>query len=297
MVFDEAPLKQPPPAKTSRDPSIFARREEREGLRINNELNLEDLVMDVRPETPPSPLGPSAEAGHAHGTAPAGRAADSAPPYATTRDSRGGPGVDRPAGSGFRCIRVLPAPGSGRNQQSPVDVANPDTAKNRRIVTTTPAPPPEPVVKILFDGTSGQGWMLCDRKQVPRRSIQRDGLNPHGTGSYLVVYDQKLGDFVLDFDYKLTKGCNSGVFLRVSDLNDPINTGIEVAIDDTRRNDDGDSGGFYGLVGPTSIRAEARRRVEPHDDHGLGTSDHGGPQRAGSFDDQPRRVDGPGQTA
>jgi len=39
--------------------------------------------------------------------------------------------------------------------------------------------------------------MLCDRKQVPRRNIQRDGLNPHGTGSYLVVYDQKLGDFVL----------------------------------------------------------------------------------------------------
>ena len=52
---------------------------------------------------------------------------------------------------------------------------------------------------------------------MPPRQVQRDGMNPHGTGSYLVVYEQKLGDFILDFDYKLSKGCNSGVFLRVGD--------------------------------------------------------------------------------
>ena len=92
--------------------------------------------------------------------------------------------------------------------------------------------------------------MLCNRAPLPPHHIQPDGLNPHGTGSYLVVYDQKLADFVLDFDYKLTKDCNSGVFLRVSDLNDPVKTGIEVSLDDTRRGDDHDSGAFYGLVAP-----------------------------------------------
>ena len=105
--------------------------------------------------------------------------------------------------------------------------------------------------KTIFDGNSGKGWMLCNRAPVPPQNIQADGLNPHGTGSYLVVYDQKLGDFVLDFDYKLTKGCNSGVFLRVSDLKNPVHTGIEVALDDTRRDDDHDSGAFNGLVAPT----------------------------------------------
>jgi hypothetical protein len=77
-------------------------------------------------------------------------------------------------------------------------------------------------------------------------------LNPHGTGSYLVVYEQKLGDFVLEFDYKLSKGCNSGVFLRVGNLADPVHTGIEVALDDTIGigNSYGDSGAFYGLVAP-----------------------------------------------
>ena len=94
--------------------------------------------------------------------------------------------------------------------------------------------------------------MLCNRKPLPAQNIQADGLNPHGTGSYLVVYDQKLGDFVLDFDYKLSKGCNSGVFLRVSDLNDPVNTGIEVQLTDTVGIGTGleDSGAFLDLVAP-----------------------------------------------
>ena len=85
----------------------------------------------------------------------------------------------------------------------------------------------------IFDGESGKGWMLCDQKPLDKAFVQPDGLNPHGTGSYLVVHDQKAGDFVLDFDYKLTRGCNSGVFVRTSDLNDPVNTGIEIALDDT----------------------------------------------------------------
>src|SRR4051812_31609478 len=33
----------------------------------------------------------------------------------------------------------------------------------------------------LFDGTSGKGWILCDRKPLPQANVQPDGLNPHGT--------------------------------------------------------------------------------------------------------------------
>jgi len=103
---------------------------------------------------------------------------------------------------------------------------------------------------VIFDGVSGKGWILCDRKPIPNSNIQSDGLNPHGTGSYLVVHETKHGDFVLDFDYKLTKGCNSGVFIRVSDLSDPVYTGIEVALDDTAGNGMHDPGAFYDLVRP-----------------------------------------------
>jgi len=106
--------------------------------------------------------------------------------------------------------------------------------------------------KVIFDGTSGTGWILCDKKPLPKDNIQADGLNPHGTGSYLVVHDTRVGDFVLDFDYKLSKGCNSGVFLRTSDLKDPVNTGIEVALDDTTGNGLHDPGALYDLVAPSA---------------------------------------------
>ncbi len=104
--------------------------------------------------------------------------------------------------------------------------------------------------KTIFDGTSSKGWMLCDKKPLPKEFVQADGLNPHGTGSYLTVHDTKYGDFVLDFDYKLSKGCNSGVFLRVSDLDNPVYTGREVALDDTTGTSMVDPGALSDLVAP-----------------------------------------------
>jgi hypothetical protein len=105
-----------------------------------------------------------------------------------------------------------------------------------------------PELNCIFDGSSGKGWILCDGKPLAKEFVQPDGLNPHGTGSYLVVNEKKAGDFVLDFDYKLSRGCNSGVFIRTSNLSDPVNTGIEVAIDDTTGTGMHDSGALYDLV-------------------------------------------------
>ena len=127
----------------------------------------------------------------------------------------------------------------------------------------------------IFDEKSTAGWILSDKdkKPLPRSHIQKDGLNPHRTGSYLVVYHEKLSDFELDFDYKLEKGCNSGVFLRVSDLADPIRTGIEVA---PRRHDRQRIRRFGGVLRPGRTRGErpeARWPVEPHDDHRPGPRD------------------------
>jgi hypothetical protein len=118
------------------------------------------------------------------------------------------------------------------------------------LATATLSPADEPGFRTLFNGTGGSGWILCDQKPLPRVNVQADGLNPHGTGSYLVVHERKLGDFVLDFDYKLTRGCNSGVFIRTGDLKNPVNTGIEVAIDDTTGTGMHDPGAFYDLVAP-----------------------------------------------
>jgi hypothetical protein len=138
------------------------------------------------------------------------------------------------------------------NRRSPAPVAQPDSTPLAQPVPLPAPEQPDPEIKTIFDGSSPRGWMLCNRARLPPAHVQADGLNPHGTGSYLAVYQHKLGDFVLEFDYKLSQGCNSGVFLRVSDLNNPLKTGVEVALDDTRWGDDRDSGAFRGLVAPTS---------------------------------------------
>jgi hypothetical protein len=136
------------------------------------------------------------------------------------------------------------------DQESSAPVLAPGSTEKTGPVDQTPSAPALMKQKIIFDGQSARGWMLCNRTPLRSQNVQRDGLNPHRSGSYLVVYEQKLGDFVLDFDYKLSRGCNSGVFLRVNDLNDPVQTGIEVSLDDTRHGDDRDSGGFHGLLAP-----------------------------------------------
>ncbi len=109
--------------------------------------------------------------------------------------------------------------------------------------------------KTLFDGKSSAGWKLNTGGDLPKANLQEDGLNPHGSGGYIVVHEKPVGDFVLDFDYKISKGCNSGVFLKVGDLKDPVNTGLEIAIDDTTGTGMHDSGAFYDLV-PTTRNAQ-----------------------------------------
>lgn len=105
--------------------------------------------------------------------------------------------------------------------------------------------------KTIFDGSGRDGWINNKTLEpIPTSAVQEDGLNPHGTGAYVVLYEEKARDFVLDFDYKLSPGCNSGVFLRVGDPKDPVMTGLEVALDDTTGTGTHDSGAIYDLVEP-----------------------------------------------
>jgi hypothetical protein len=102
----------------------------------------------------------------------------------------------------------------------------------------------------IFDGSSPGGWMTNTGKPLPAANVQPDGLNPHKSGGYLVVHEKPHENFILDFDYKIAPRCNSGVFLRVGDLKDPVMTGLEVAIDDTAGQGLHDPGAFYDLVRP-----------------------------------------------
>ena len=108
---------------------------------------------------------------------------------------------------------------------------------------------------LLFDGKTLNGWMNSDRS-VPRTPVDNGALNPHKAGHYMLVHTQQWENFVLSLDFKISQGCNSGIFVRTGSLTprpgkDVGFNGIEIAIDDTTGAGYHDTGALYDLVKPT----------------------------------------------
>ncbi|MFO0952659.1 MAG: DUF1080 domain-containing protein [Isosphaeraceae bacterium] len=119
--------------------------------------------------------------------------------------------------------------------------------------TLTPAEKADGWV-LLFDGKSLDGWTTPEGR--PSRTQVEDGsINPHKAGGYMLVHREPRGDFVLSLDFKISKGCNSGIFIRTFPLKprpgkDVGFNGIEVAVDDTTTAGYHDTGALYDLVKP-----------------------------------------------
>ena len=163
----------------------------------------------------------------------------------------GGPGHSggtRPAAPGRRGLRAGPRITPAKQVARPVAAKPQATAVVKPVATVVAKPKIGPLPDV--DQTDTTGWMLCDRSALPSKHVGPDGLNPHGTGGDLIVYEKPLDDFLLDLDYKLTRDGNTGVFLRVGDLRDPVKTGLEVPLSDTTRTGVTDSGAVFGLVAP-----------------------------------------------
>lgn len=100
--------------------------------------------------------------------------------------------------------------------------------------------------KDLSEWTTETGnWKIEDGAVVLKNRFD----NVMKNSSYLFTR-KTYGDFVLELDYKLPydsvsgegKKANSGVFLRVQDKSDPVQTGIEIQVTNTR------GGSIYDLV-------------------------------------------------
>jgi hypothetical protein len=111
-----------------------------------------------------------------------------------------------------------------------------------------------PAWRSLFDGKTLDGWMTSDGKES-RTRVEDASINPHKSGHYMLVHKEKFENFVLSMDFKISKGCNSGIFVRTSSLTprpgkDIGFNGIEIAIDDTTAAGYHDTGAIYDLVKP-----------------------------------------------
>jgi hypothetical protein len=109
--------------------------------------------------------------------------------------------------------------------------------------------------QLLFDGKTLKGWTTSALK--PSNTPVEDGrLNPHGCGGYMLVHEKQWGDFVLSMDFRMSRRCNNGIFVRTSPLRPDSDgevgwNGLEIAIDDTKGAGYHDTGAIYDLVAPT----------------------------------------------
>jgi len=116
--------------------------------------------------------------------------------------------------------------------------------------------------KPLFNGKNLDGWTTKGNWFV-EDGILRLQPRPGEKGwqrydAYLWA-DKQYGDFVLDLEFKIQKGGNSGAFIRVKDRKNPVATGIEVQILDTHGKKNvgpHDCGGVIGTVGPSKNMAK-----------------------------------------
>lgn len=106
----------------------------------------------------------------------------------------------------------------------------------------------------LFDGKTLNGWKTSGNARS-RRPVEDGALNPHRCGAYMLVHEKQWSDFILSLEFKISKGCNSGVFFRTFPLSpypgrDVGWNGLEIAIDDTATAGYHDTGALYDLVRP-----------------------------------------------
>ncbi len=106
---------------------------------------------------------------------------------------------------------------------------------------------------LLFNGKDGEGW-LAGEATLKASNIEEGAINPYKSGAYVVFAKEPYGNFVLSCDFKVSPGCNSGIFIRTGNRKDPVQTGIEIQVlDSAGREKPGkhDCGSVYDLVAPS----------------------------------------------
>ena len=112
----------------------------------------------------------------------------------------------------------------------------------------------------LFNGKDLSGWTTTGN-WLPQKDgsllIQpRPGEKGWKRYDDYLTSEKKYKDFILEIEYKYPKGGNSGVYFRIADPKDPVNTGIECQVLDSFGKPDEkmghhDHGGIIRTVGPT----------------------------------------------
>jgi hypothetical protein len=126
-------------------------------------------------------------------------------------------------------------------------------------------PSPDDAI-VLFNGRDLSGWVVEGTKETKGDAKQpiwsvRDGLlHCQGSGYGFLRYDREFCDFVLHAEYRLTKGCNSGIGIRHAKYTGksgsrPSYSGYEIQLldDGGKQPNKGSSASLYRYVAPRSL--------------------------------------------
>jgi len=123
---------------------------------------------------------------------------------------------------------------------------------------TTPAhaakaKPPKGFVA-LYDGESFDGWsFIPSEPQYAWKVDPKSGTLGRSIQGGSIWTDDTYGDFVLQLEFKLSRDCNSGIFIR-TDPQNPVQGGFEIQLFDSHDKDvigSHDCGALYDAVVPS----------------------------------------------
>ncbi|MGD9720160.1 MAG: DUF1080 domain-containing protein [Pirellulales bacterium] len=105
--------------------------------------------------------------------------------------------------------------------------------------------------QLLFNGQDLSGWRCNNDKPIATK-IEEGCLVPYKSGGYLIIHEGKFDNFILKCDVRWEDPhCNSGIFFRLENPRDPVNTSFEAQVmagDGTGKHD---MGAIYDLAAPT----------------------------------------------
>jgi hypothetical protein len=105
--------------------------------------------------------------------------------------------------------------------------------------------------KPMFDGITLKGWTSV--REGETSFVARDGMIEWvRKGAGAIQFQRRFSDFVLRFEYKISKGGNSGVHLRSPRANRASRIGFEVQLlgDYGERPSKGGTGAIYSVIAP-----------------------------------------------
>ena len=110
----------------------------------------------------------------------------------------------------------------------------------------------------MFNGKDLTGWQTTGNWVVEENNVITLKPRPGESGwtryNDYITTERQYGDFILDLEFKFDPKGNSGVFMRIGDLKDHVNSGMEVQILDTHgvaKPGHHDCGGVIRTQGPS----------------------------------------------